>query len=338
MVKSALFLYSRRKLRIPQLKEYYHAYVLLDIKNGRNGAVRNLETLFKTFCLINRFMPKRLISKWLDYNSMHFREKGVIMGDEFFFLACNSYDKTDLLEKRVKRPLFSLKKDRKSGTYHIDHVPVPVDPDLNLNKVLEVGIEPENVFFDVDNPVTAPPEVEVKKPVKKHSQSMRSVLRNPSLYDYLKQTVQIPDMAKTLRPYITVPTNNRPGTAQPPKNSNNRPDTAKPLKSSSNRLDTAKPSKSSSNRLDTAPSKNSSKRLDTAPPKSSSNRPGTAKSPKSSSNRPTTAGISRVSTAVSLPIKEKPFRIMTLREAAVRSYRPKDKPSYKVPVERYTRF
>ena len=57
-------------------------------------------------------------------------------------------------------------------------------------------------------------------------------------------------------------------------------------------------------------------------------------SAKSRTARPVTAGMSRVSTANSLSVKDEPFHVMTLREAATLTYKPDPSQAYKLPVSR----
>ena len=189
MAKAGLFLYARRKLHVPILKEYYHCYTLLDNKNGRQGARRDVDTLFEAFCLINRFIPKTLISRWLEYNEMHLRKKGHLMGDEFIFLACNSYDKKRLIRQKVTQPALSLKKSAFNGTFPIDSVPCPSFPELNLNKIVEFTVNSASVLFDVDNPVEVKPQETAKpKRVDKVNKldRVRAMMKSPQMYDRVK--------------------------------------------------------------------------------------------------------------------------------------------------------
>ncbi|CAG9332771.1 unnamed protein product [Blepharisma stoltei] len=148
MIKAGLYIYCKRKLSIEIFKKVFLAYMRIDSDFHPNGIKLELKAIFQSFINISRFLPRRLIEMWINFNKKSFRNENLLCANEYFFLAASTLDRDTLInEKLSNRFAWCLEKDPKTGTYALESLITSPDPDQRLERVLGFNINSTNVFF-----------------------------------------------------------------------------------------------------------------------------------------------------------------------------------------------
>lgn len=278
---------------------------------------------------------------------------GILTPHEYLFLAANTYDRAKLIEERLSYPILTLNKESGTSTFCLSES-VTINPDLDrrLERIMNAHFNAANVIFDPEDKPEEFPAFKInrfarkslKQTQKDQMNQFRVLLRDPNLYQQVKQTLQkssgIVNKSKTnekfsyqrLRATSGILSNSRPQTARSVsqrsiKNRRAMTDLLKPFEEISKAphhqhcvsfREIERPSSAVNlikNSSDVIIRPFSATTITTHKTQSHipTSRPMTAKS-----SRPFTA-YSMTSTAVSLKLKEEPYHILTLREAALLS-------------------
>lgn len=190
MLKVALYLHSKGLVTIAQLKGYYYVYGLLDLENMGDGAAQDIESLFNSFILLNRFLPKKLIALWLSHHKSLLKDQATLQPNEYFLLAANTYDRTELFAEKFPFAHLTLNKEESTGCYSFEAIRPPGDCDIRLNNALTDNIQRTTVRFDwnpqsihnSDGLDTKIPVIEANPPLSE----FKTLLRDPFLYKQIK--------------------------------------------------------------------------------------------------------------------------------------------------------
>ncbi|CAG9323843.1 unnamed protein product [Blepharisma stoltei] len=200
LIKAAIFLFSKNKITVPWIKTYYSSYVSLDFESRRNGVKQDPSLLQKSFILVNRFLPLKLISLWLEHNTPNFKHIGRLTPHEYLFLAANTYDRSKLIEERLfSQPGLIIAKDSNTNTFILSET-VSSNPDLDkrLEKIMSSQINASNVLFEPQETISdSRSPYKLKKFLRKNKNQVQSkqmnelrvLLQDPNLYEQVKQTL-----------------------------------------------------------------------------------------------------------------------------------------------------
>lgn len=283
----------------------------------RNGVKQDPELLFRSFSMVNRFLPKRLIEIWLGHNREMLTNQNILTPDEYFVLGSNTFSKSKLIAERIPKIKVTIAKDKKTGTFLLEQgLTFMPDYDTKLEKIMST-IPISSITFDY----TYSPSI-FSKP--KHPQARKKALKllETHSYKHFTSALKDPKLIKHLKSAIlqTEAILNKTKI-----NSDNfsymgfRNDSGFMNKISSIIKTTGNPTPDV--KLKITPIKGLNflnKRPNTSRPAVS--RPQTSRTyigrPASSStkmftSRPTTG---RIKTALQLGIKDEPYHVLTLRE------------------------
>lgn len=115
----------------------------------------DVNVLFNSFTVVNRFLSRKLIQSWISHNSWALRKSTTISPDEYLFLAANTYDRTELIAETLSKNENFHKKKKKNGIFLIQESFSIPDPDERLDKLLG-KVNDIHIKYDYDNPIYVP--------------------------------------------------------------------------------------------------------------------------------------------------------------------------------------
>jgi hypothetical protein len=199
MVKIALYLWTQKRIRYKLLSPemlnlYFNSYIILDTESMRNGVKQDPDILFRSFTMASRYLPLKFIRLWLEHNKKLLADQTIILPDEYFILASNTYNKSDLIKEKIPSMQLSIAKDHKTGTFIIDQdLTGKPDFDTKLEKIMG-NIPVSNIIFDFNYNSDAPKEKNAKK--RKFSimetgnfKKFQKSMSDPELLKRLKSTL-----------------------------------------------------------------------------------------------------------------------------------------------------
>ena len=147
--------------------DYFRAFCLAN--NEKVSTItQDIDFLFKSFTVVNRFLSRKLIKIWIAHNSWALRTPTSICADEYLVLSANSYDRTKLISDNLSKNEY-LHRAKRNGVFNLHGSFSQVDPDERLDKLLG-RIHEVNISYDFQDPNYIPNknlEKKVKhKPVK----------------------------------------------------------------------------------------------------------------------------------------------------------------------------
>ena len=306
----------------------------------RCGVKQDPELLFRSFAIANRFLPKKFIAIWLEHNKEMINDPKILAPDEYFYLASNTYNKTQLINEKIPKIEPKITKDKKFGIFLLEEgLSMRPDFDIKLEQIM-AAIPMASIKFDYTyspvvftKPKYPPARKKALKLLETHSYKQFSLaLKDPKLIKELKTTLTysgaivnktkinsnnfsymnfrndrgfmtgISSIMKSTGKTFTPDLLIKPTISKKPLQSNRlRPQTSRPL--------SIRPMSG------LAQTTERKARPQTGNPSNQSSAQTTTRR-----SRPQT-GNSKYSSALSLGIKDEPYHILTLRESVTMSNR-----------------